>query len=153
MPNTYTQLHIQLIFAVKNRNSLIDNRWKERLHQYITGIIQKNSHKVLQINSMPDHIHILIGLRPNQSLSSLVQNIKAESSKWINREEIANYKFEWQEGFGAFSYSKTQLSNVIQYIQKQEEHHHKKSFLEEYIDILKEFDVDFDEKYIFIEPN
>lgn len=149
MSNTYTQIHIHLIFAVKNRNALIETSWKERLHQYMTGIIQNNEHKVLQINSMPDHIHILMGFRPRQSLSSLVQNLKTESSKFISRENLAKFKFEWQEGYGAFSYSKKDLENVISYIKNQEEHHKKKSFTTEYVEFLNEFEIVYDEKYIF----
>lgn len=149
MANTYTQIHIHLIFAVKFRQSLIQPYWKERLHQFMTGIIQNNNHKVLQINSMPDHIHILIGFRPSQSLSSLVQNVKAESTKFINNERLSNYRFEWQLGYGAFSYAKKDLNHVINYIQNQESHHKIKSFQEEYVDFLNEFKIDWDEKYIF----
>ncbi len=104
---------------------------------------------MLQINSMPDHIHMLIGLRPDQALSALVQNIKSETSKWINENNFCEGKFHWQDGFGAFSYSKSQLSNLIRYIINQEEHHHKKTFLEEYKSFLKAFEVDWEEKYIF----
>ncbi|WP_439490873.1 IS200/IS605 family transposase [Algoriphagus sp.] len=151
MPNTYTQIHIHLIFAVKFRKAQIQPSWKERLHQYLTGIIQANKHKVLQIESMPDHIHILFGMRPDQSLSSLIQNVKTESSKWINVNKLSSSKFHWQDGFGAFSYSKSQLPQVIKYIQNQEEHHSKKTFIEEYKSILDAFDLDWDEKYIFHE--
>ncbi len=151
MANTYTQIHIHLIFAVKYRKALINSTWKERLHQYFTGMIQKNNHKMLQINSMPDHIHMLIGLRPDQALSDLVQNIKTETSKWINENKFCEEKFHWQDGFGAFSYAKSQLPNVIRYIINQEEHHRKKTFLEEYKSFLKAFEVDWDEKYIFEE--
>ena len=104
---------------------------------------------MLQINSMPDHIHMLIGLRPDQSLSALVQNIKTETSKWINENNFCEIKFHWQDGFGAFSYSKSQLPNVIKYIINQEEHHRKRTFLEEYKSFLKAFEVDWEEKYIF----
>ncbi|WP_425637233.1 IS200/IS605 family transposase [Algoriphagus yeomjeoni] len=149
MPNTYTQIHIHLIFAVKFRKAQIHSSWKERLHQYLTGIIQGNKHKVLQIESMPDHIHILIGLRPDQSLSSLIQNTKTESSKWVNVNKLSASKFQWQDGFGAFSYAKSQLPQVIKYIQNQEEHHSKKSFIEEYKSILDAFELEWDEKYIF----
>lgn len=152
MPNTYTQLHIQFVFAVKFRAALIDKSWKERLHQYITGIIQHNEHKLLQINSMPDHIHIFIGMRPNQSVSALVQNIKSESSKWIKEQRLCNASFAWQEGYGAFSYSKSHVPDVIRYIQNQEQHHQKKIFLEEYMEFLKAFEIDYDEKYIFKVP-
>ncbi|RTL56100.1 MAG: IS200/IS605 family transposase [Sphingobacteriales bacterium] len=151
MPNTYTQLHIQFVFAVKYRVALIHPDWKERLHQYITGIIQQNEHKLLQINSMPDHIHIFIGMRPNQSISSLVQNIKSESTKWIKENGFCKSPFTWQEGYGAFSYSKSHVPNVIHYIQNQEQHHQKKTFLEEYVEFLKAFEIDYDEKYIFKE--
>lgn len=151
MPNTYTQIHIHLVFAVKFRNAQIGQSWKERLHQYLSGIIQTNKHKVLQIESMPDHIHILIGLRPDQSLSSLVQNVKTESSKWINTHKLSTSKFQWQVGFGAFSYSKSQLPQVIKYIQNQEIHHRKKSFSQEYREFLDAFDIEWDEKYVFHE--
>ncbi len=151
MPNTYTQLHIQLVFAVKYRAALIENEWKERLHQYITGIFQQNEHKMLQINSMPDHIHIFIGLRPHQSISSLVQNVKAESSKWIKENKLSKSPFAWQEGFGAFSYSKTHVPDVIRYIQSQEAHHKKETFLDEYKKMLKAFEIEYDERYIFKE--
>jgi len=149
MPNTYTQIHIHLIFATKFRKASIDPSWKDRLHQYLTGIIQNNKHKVLQIESMPDHIHILIGLRPDQALSSLIQNVKTESSKWVNSNKLSPSKFQWQDGFGAFSYSKSQLPQVIKYIQNQEKHHKKKSFIEEYKSILDAFGLEWDEKYIF----
>ena len=151
MPNTYTQLHIQLVFAVKHRAAPIQKEWKERLHKYITGILQSNNHKLLQINSMPDHIHILIGLRPNQSLAALVQNIKTESTKWIKEQKLSP-SFAWQEGYGAFSYSKSHVDAVIRYIQNQEAHHKKETFLDEYRNFLKAFEIDFEEQYIFKEP-
>lgn len=151
MPNTYTQLHIQLVFAVKYRAALIQKEWKERLHKYVTGILQANNHKVLQVNSMPDHIHILIGLRPNQSLAALVQNIKTESTKWIKEQKLSP-SFAWQEGYGAFSYSKSHVDAVIRYIQNQEAHHKKETFLDEYRNFLKAFEIDFEEQYIFKEP-
>ena len=151
MANTYTQLHIHLVFAVKYRAALIRKEWKGRLHQYITGIIQNNEHKMLQINSMPDHIHIFIGLRPHQAISALVQNVKSESSKWIKENRFCPSAFAWQQGFGAFSYSKTHVDNVIRYIQNQEAHHKKETFLEEYVRMLKAFKVDYDERYIFKE--
>lgn len=123
MANTYTQLHIQFIFAVKYRAALIHKAWKDRLHQYIAGILQANEHKVLQINSMPDHIHIFIGMRPHQSISASVQNVKTESSKWIKAQGLSSSPFAWQEGFGAFSYSRSHVDRVIRYIQNQEAHH------------------------------
>ena len=152
MPNTYTQIHIQFVFAVKFRAALIQKEWKERLHQYITGIIQANDHKMLQINSMPDHIHIFIGMRPVQSISSLIQNVKTESSKWIKENKFCTAPFAWQQGFGAFSYSKSHVSDVIRYIQNQEVHHKKEIFLEEYRKMLKAFEIIYEEQYIFKEP-
>ena len=151
MPNTYTQIHIQFVFAVKYRMALIDNSWKDELHQYITGIIQNKMHKMLQVNSMPDHLHMLLGFRPDENMSQLVQIVKSESTKWINDNHLCREKFSWQEGFGAFSYSKSHVPNVIRYIQNQEAHHHKQTFREEYISFLKLFEVEFDERYIFKE--
>ena len=152
MPNTYTQIHIQFVFAVKYRAALIDAKWKERLHQYITGIFQQHKHKMLQINSMPDHIHIFIGMRPHQSVSTLMQIVKSESSKWIKDEKLCNHTFAWQEGYGAFSYAKSQVDDVIRYIQNQEIHHRKETFLDEYKKFLNAFEIEWDERYIFKEP-
>jgi putative transposase len=149
MANTFTQIHIQAIFAVQNRVSLISDKWKERLYQYITGIIQNNGHKLLIINGMPDHIHILFGMRPIQSLSDLMQDIKGDSSRWINETKLTDGKFSWQEGYGAFSYSKSQLSAIADYIEKQEQHHRRNTFVEEYIKLLNDFDVKYDDRYIF----
>ena len=151
MPNTYTQLHIQFVFAVKFRAALIHKEWKEELHKYITGIFQQNNHKMLQINSMPDHIHAFIGMRPHQSISSIVQNVKSESSKWIKDQKFCKQSFNWQEGYGAFSYSKSHVPAVIHYIQNKEIHHRKKTFLDEYRKMLKLFEVEYDEQYIFKE--
>jgi putative transposase len=152
MPNTYTQLHIQFVFAVKYRAALIQPSWQSKLHQYITGMVQHNEHKMLQVNSMPDHIHILIGLRPAHAISALVQNIKTETSKWIRQNDFCPVPFAWQEGFGAFSYSKSHVPAVIQYIQNQQEHHRKQTFLDEYRQLLQVFEIPYDEQYIFTEP-
>jgi putative transposase len=149
MANTYTQIHIHFVFAVKFRLGLIDNEWKEQLNKYITEIIQNSNHKLLAINGMPDHIHILIGMRPTQSISDLMKEVKQSSSKWINENKFAKVHFEWQEGYGAFSYSKSQIDNVIKYINNQEEHHRKKTFKEEYLEMLTKFEIEYDEKYIF----
>jgi len=151
MGNTYTQLHVQFVFAVKHREAQIQSEWKEKLHKYITGIFQENRHKMLQINSMHDHIHIFAGIRPHQSISSLIQNVKTESSKWVKSQNFNKYPFAWQEGYGAFSYGKSQVPDVIRYIQNQEIHHQKKSFLEEYRKLLVAFDIDWEEQYIFKE--
>jgi len=152
MANTYTRLHIQFVFAVKYRAAMIDETWKERLHGYITGIVQNHKHKMLQVNSMPDHIHIFIGLDPEQSISSLMQRVKTDSSAWINNNGFCKSEFSWQKGYGAFSYARGQVDTVIRYIQNQEQHHHKQSFLDEYREFLTAFEIDWDERYIFREP-
>ena len=152
MANTYTQIHLQAIFAVKKRTGLIQREWKDELYKYITGIIQAQDHKLLAINGMPDHLHVFFGMRPIQSLSDLMQDIKQNSSKWINQKKFIKEKFEWQEGFGAFSYSKSQASGVIAYVQNQEVHHRKITFLDEYKKFLEKFEVDYDERYIFKKP-
>lgn len=151
MANTYTQLHIHLIFAVKYRAALIKKEWKERLHQYVTGIVQRKGHKMLQVNSMPDHIHLLIGLRPSEALSSLVQIVKSESTKWI-RENDLSHQFSWQEGYGAFSCSKNHVENVIRYIMNQDAHHKKQNFRQEYLQLLSEAGIKFEPIYLFSEP-
>ena len=149
MANTYTKIHVQFIFAVKYRMGIIHRTWKDELYKYITGIIQTQRHKVLAINGMPDHIHILAGIRPSQSISDLLQDIKAGSSKWINDNKLVKGNFKWQGGYGAFSYGASQLKNVIGYINNQEMHHKKISFRDEYLSFLKHFDVEYDERYIF----
>ncbi len=146
---TYSQIHIQLIFAVKFRDALIQNDWKEELYKYMTGIIQNNNHKLLSINGMPDHIHVLIGLRPNQALSELVNQIKSNSSKWINDKRFLPVRFEWQKGYGAFSYGKSQIPVVINYINNQEIHHQNKSFKQEYLDFLNKFEIEYNQEYVF----
>lgn len=148
MANTYTQIHIQTVFAVNNRQCLISSKWEDELFKYITGIIQNYGHKVLQINGTSDHIHILFGMRPNQSLSDLMKNVKQDSSAWINKKGYINGRFSWQAGFGAFSYSKSEVPRVIEYIQNQKQHHKKESFIDEYLRFLKEYEIDFDERYI-----
>jgi REP element-mobilizing transposase RayT len=149
MANTYTQLHIHAVFAVQNRASLIRESWKEELYKYISGIIQTNGHKLLAINGMPDHVHVFFGMRPVQSLSDLMQDVKSGSSRWVDDNQLVKSKFSWQEGYGAFSYSKSQVPKVINYIQNQEYHHAKKTFLDEYRELLDIFDIDYDERYIF----
>ena len=149
MANTYTQIHIQAIFAVQNRECIIDRQWEDELYKYITGIIQNYGHKLLVINGMPDHIHVLFGMRPAQSLSNLLQDIKGDSSQWIKKRRFIKSVFSWQEGYGAFSYGKSQIPQVIRYIKRQEDHHKKKSFIQEYKQFLKAFEIDYDERYIF----
>lgn len=149
MPNTYTQIYIHIVFAVKGRQSLIPKQHKAELHQYIIGIIRRKNQTLIQINSMPDHIHILVGITPDTAISNLVRDIKAHSSKFINKKQWIVGRFEWQVGFGAFSYARSQLDALIQYIENQEKHHRRKTFREEYLEILKRFNVDYDEKYVF----
>ena len=132
MPNTYSQIYIQIVFTVKGRENLIKKTNREELHKLITGIIKNRDQKLLSIFAMPDHVHLLVGMKPNISISDLVRDIKAGSSKFINDSKWVNGKFNWQEGFGAFSYSKSQIDNVIKYILNQEEHHKKETFKEEY---------------------
>lgn len=151
MSNTYTQIHLHFVFAVKYRVSLIQNDWKDELYKYITGIISNQNHKLLAINGMPDHIHILIGMRPNQSISDLMQDVKSGSAKWINEKGFVKGRFEWQGGYGAFSYGASQVDNVVKYIQNQESHHAKKTFKKEYIDFLEAFGVEYDQRYVFKE--
>ncbi len=151
MANTYSQIHIHFVFAVKYREGIIQSSWKDELYKYITGIIQNNNHKLISINGMPDHVHLMVGIRPGQSISELMQDIKGSSSKWINEKRFIKTKFEWQEGYGAFSYSKSQIKDVCKYIENQEIYHQKRTFREEYLDMLQKFEVDYDEKYIFHE--
>lgn len=149
MANTYSQIYIQIVFAVQNRNALIDFSWEEELYKYITGIIQNKEQKLISINGMPDHIHILIGMKPTCNLSDLVREIKKSSNSFINEKQFSKFSFKWQEGFGAFSYSHSQLRNVISYIQNQKQHHKKVSFKEEYLAFLEKFEIEFDGDYLF----
>lgn len=151
MANTYSQIHIQVVFAVQNRESLIGSKWKNELYQYLVGIIQNHQHKVIAINGMPDHVHILIGLRPSQSISDLMQKVKGDSSKWINQKGFVLGKFSWQEGYGVFSYGKSQIDDVIEYIKRQEIHRQRKTFKEEYLQFLEKFALDYDERFVFKE--
>jgi REP element-mobilizing transposase RayT len=152
VPNTYTQLYIHFVFAVKYRAALLNNSWDDRLRLYIAAITQNNGHKLLAINNMPDHLHMLIGVNPSQSISDLIRLVKGDSSEWINKEKLTPYKFQWQEGYGAFSHSKSQVDKVVKYILNQQEHHKKSTFLDEYRQMLNSFDIAFDERYIFKLP-
>ncbi|MCE9538611.1 MAG: IS200/IS605 family transposase [Bacteroidetes bacterium] len=149
MPDTYSQIYIQIVFAVKNRNALIAGNWEERLYKYITGIVQGDGQKMLSINGMPDHIHFLIGMKPTCCLSDLVREIKKSSNTFIKENKFSPYSFNWQEGYGAFSYSHSQLDNVIGYIQNQKTHHKKKTFKEEYLEFLLNFNIEFKNEYLF----
>ena len=149
MPNTYSQIYIQIVFTVKGRHNLIAKSNREELHKYITGIVGNRNQKLLSIFAMPDHIHLLVGLKPNISISDLVRDIKAGSSKFINDSKWINGKFSWQEGFGAFSYSRSHIDNVVKYILNQEEHHKKQTFKEEYLEFLEKFEIEYDIKYLY----
>lgn len=149
MPGTFSQIYIQVVFAVKGRENLISNNWNTELHKHIAGIIKSKDQKPIIVNGMPDHIHAFIGLRPVMALSDLVRDIKNNSSKFINDRTLVKGKFAWQEGYGAFSYSHSHIGNVYNYILNQERHHKKKTFKEEYLQFLKKFEVEFDEKYMF----
>jgi len=147
--STYSQIYIQIVFAVKNRKALISKSWDEELYKYITGIIQNKGQKMLAINGVADHIHILIGMKPTCCLSDLVREEKKASNVFIKEKKFTLYKFEWQEGYGAFSYSHSALDNVIAYVNNQKEHHRKKSFREEYKEFLIKFNVEHQDKYLF----
>ena len=149
MANTYTQIYIHIVFAVQGRQNLIPKVHKEELQKYITGIVRNEGQKLIAINTMPDHAHLVIGLKPDTALSDLVRDIKANSSGFINEKKWMRAKFRWQEGYGAFSYSHSQLGVVVRYIQNQEQHHAKTSFKDEYIDMLKRFNIQYDNKYVF----
>ncbi len=149
MAGTYSQIYIQVVFAVKGRENLIHENWKDELHKYIAGIIKGKDQKPIIVNGMPDHIHAFIGLRPSMAISDLVRDIKNNSSKFINGQQFMKGKFSWQEGYGAFSYAKSQVENVYQYILNQEAHHKKKTFKEEYIEFLKSFEIEYNERYLF----
>ena len=149
MANTYTQIHIHVVFAVQNRLSLIHKQWRKPLYLYIISIIQDRGHKVVSIGGTGDHIHILIGFRLNESLAQLIQCVKRSSSLWINNNKLVRGRFSWQEGYGAFSYSKNQVPTICNYIKNQEEHHKVKTFREEYEEWLKSEGVEYDQRFIF----
>ena len=149
MPNTFTQIYIQIVFAVKGRENLIAQSWKDDLHKYIAGIIKGKNQKSIIVNGMPDHIHAFVGLTPTMAISDLVRDIKNNSTNFINDNRFVRGKFLWQGGFGAFSYSHSQIERVYNYILNQEKHHRKKTFKEEYLGFLKKYEIEFNEKYLF----
>lgn len=149
MPGTFSQIYIQLVFAVKARQSLIQTSWEEELYKYITGIVTHKGQKLLAINGMPDHIHLLIGIKPACCLSDLVREIKKSSNAWVEEKGFCPSKFQWQEGYGAFSYSHSSLDQVISYIHNQKDHHRKKTFQEEYKSLLTLFQIDYKDEYLF----
>lgn len=152
MANTFTQLYVQCVFAPKYRAALLQPEWSDRLRAYISVIVQNKGHKLIAINNMPDHLHLFVGLNPSQSISDLIRFVKGDSSEWINKEQLTKHKFRWQEGYCAFSYSKSQVDDVVNYIANQQEHHKKISFLDEYKLLLTKFGIDFDEQYLFKLP-
>ena len=148
MPNTYSQIYIQIVFAVKGRQSLIKESFREELQRYISGIIDNKHQKLYAIYCMPDHTHIFVSIKPDIAVSDLVRDIKANSSSFIKNKRFIN-DFSWQTGFGAFSYSKSQTKNVVNYILNQPEHHKRKTFREEYHDFMNEFEIDYKREYLF----
>jgi len=149
MANTYTQLYVQVIFTVQERANLIKPQYRIELEKYISGIIKNKQSKMLGIYANPDHVHVFFSINPDISIANMVKDIKSNSSRWINKNNWYKAKFKWQEGYGAFSYSKSQIDRVVKYILNQPEHHRKKSFKEEYIEFLQKFEIDYDEKYLF----
>lgn len=149
MANTYTQSYFHLVFAVKNREALIKKEWKNEVEKYLTGIVQNHRHKLLAVNCMPDHVHILIGYNVNHLIPELIEEIKTSTNSWIKNQGFTKFKFEWQKGYGAFTHSHSQIDTVVKYIINQEKHHKKKSFREEYIEMLEKNDVAFNEDYLF----
>jgi len=153
MANTYTQLYVHIVFAVKGRGNLVSQSWKEELYKYIAGIIVNKNQKLMILNGMPDHLHLLVGFKPDCSLSDLVRDIKANSSKFINEKKWVLGKFEWQAGFGAFTIGQSQIDRVVNYILTQEDHHKKKTFREEYVEFLNAYKIEFKSEYIFEETD
>ena len=151
MANTYSQLYFHILFAVKGRTNIISKNWQDELYKYISGIVTNKGQKMMIINGMPNHIHLLLGSMPNCNLSDLVRDIKANSPKWVNEKRLVKGKFEWQVGFGAFSIGQSQIPKIVDYIKRQEEHHPTKTFREEYIGFLKIYGIGFKEEYIFTE--
>ncbi|WP_338875813.1 IS200/IS605 family transposase [Spirosoma sp. SC4-14] len=149
MAGTYSQIYIQIVFAVKGRDNLIRKDWKDDLYKYIAGIIKGKDQKPIIVNGAADHVHIFAGLRPSMSISDLVRDIKSNSCNFINDRKWVRGKFSWQEGYGAFSYGQSQVDSVYQYILNQEEHHRNRTFKEEYHEFLRKFQIEFDEKYLF----
>lgn len=149
MANTFSQIYLQFVFAVKDRYCLISKNNKEELHKYITSLVQARGVKLLAINCMPDHIHIFVGLKPTILISDFVKEIKVQSNKFINSKDWIRGRFQWQEGYGVFSYSQSHIDSVINYIRNQEIHHHQKTFKQEYIALLEKFEIPFEERYLF----
>lgn len=149
MAGTFSQLYIQVVFAVKGRENLLQKPWREEVFKYMSGIIKGKNQKPIIVNGVIDHVHLFIGLKPSMPLSDLIRDVKNNATNFINENKFLKGKFSWQEGYGAFSYSHSQLDTVYQYILNQEEHHKKKTFKEEYLDFLQKFEIEYDERYLF----
>ena len=149
MANTYHQVYIQVVFAVKYRKAVLEKEWRETVFGVIGNLINETGCKTIIVNGVEDHVHCFLGLKPSISISELMKSVKAKSSKYINDNKFLLDRFEWQEGFGVFSYSKSHVDNVYKYVANQEQHHHKQTFKEEYLAILETYEVPFDERYIF----
>ena len=149
MANTFSQIYLQFVFAVRNRESLISSQHKEELHKYLTGLVSNRNAKMLAVHCMPDHTHLFVGFRPVISIADFIKEIKVESNEFVNEKKWIKGKFGWQEGYGVFSYSHSHIGSVIKYIQNQETHHQKRSFKQEYLEFLKKFEIPFEEKYLF----
>jgi len=149
MAGTFSQIYIHLVFSVKGRQCLIENHWKEQLYKYMAGIITNKNQKSIIVNKMPDHIHALVGLRTDMSVADLVRDLKNNSSNFINARKFIRGRFSWQHGYGAFSYGQSQIDTVYNYILNQEKHHAKRSFKEEYLELLQKFQIEYNEKYVF----
>lgn len=149
MADAYTQLHIQIVIVVERRQNFILPEWEEELYKYITGLVQNRGHKMIAINGMPDHLHLFVGLNPKEALSLLIQELKKASNKWINNQKLLKYKFSWQKGYGAFSYSHSHVERVYNYVMNQKAHHKEKTFREEYLAFLKAFEIDYKDEYLF----
>ena len=149
MADCFSQMYVQIVFAVKNRQALILPEWEDEVYKYITGIIKNKGQKLLAINGTRNHIHIFINIKPSCCLSDLVREIKKSSNAYINEKKLSNFKFEWQNGYGAFTYSISDIGNVIKYINNQKEHHHKQTFKEEFLKFMEEFQIEYDEAYSF----
>lgn len=149
MANTFSQIYLQFVFAVKGRQNLIPKEHKEELHRYITALVQHRQVKMLAINSMPDHIHLFVGFKPTVLISDFVKEIKVESNEFINSKDWIKGKFSWQEGYGVFSYSQSHIDGVVKYVLNQEQHHQKKTFKQEYVELLEKFEIPFEERFLF----
>ncbi len=149
MAGTYTQIYIQYVFAVKGRENLLQKPWRDEVFKYMAGIIKGKGQKPIIVNGVENHVHVFVGLKPSMSISDLVRDIKNNATNFINEQKYVDKRFQWQEGYGAFSYAHSQINDVYQYILNQEAHHAKKTFHEEYLEFLQKFEIEYDERYLF----